>query len=281
MSTTETKTKARPAAEDLRAHFSLHETPFTREIAVHSRWIAPHLEEPRAELRRAIEQRQSAAIIAPAGSGKTLVLRGLVAELPEARYHVHYVKVTGLCKRDFCREVAAAVGVNPAGTYPYLVRRLQEKFEASQADDARRPVLLVDEAHEMRPDVLGILRILTNYEMDSRLVLSVVLSGQPHLARMLRHDDLEALSQRLAHFTTLRLLSRTESRAYLEHRLNIAGSRSFLFDEHSVEALYEMTRGNLRALDRLALKSLECAALAGHPTVDSATVVAARAKLSA
>ncbi|MCU0691166.1 MAG: AAA family ATPase [Polyangiaceae bacterium] len=280
MSATESKDKPR-GCEDLRAHFGLHETPFTREIAIQDRWVAPHLDEPRAELRRTIEQRQSGAIIAPAGSGKTLVLRGLVDDLPEARYHVHYVKVTGLCKRDFCREIAAAVGISPVGAYPFLVRRLQEKFEASHADDARRPVLLVDEAHEMRPDVLGILRVLTNYDMDSRLVLSVVLSGQPPLARMLRSDELDALSQRLAHFTTLRLLSRAESRAYLTHRLQVAGGRTFLFDEHSVEALYEMTRGNLRAIDRLALKSLELAALAGHPAVDTTTVVAARARLGA
>ncbi len=68
MSATETREKTRNS-EDLRAHFSLHETPFTREIAVQDRWVAPHLEEPRAELRRTIEQRQSGAIIAPAGSG--------------------------------------------------------------------------------------------------------------------------------------------------------------------------------------------------------------------
>jgi molybdopterin-guanine dinucleotide biosynthesis protein len=45
----------------------------------------------------------SAALIAPAGAGKTALLRRLVAELPEARYQVSYVKVTSLSKRDLCR----------------------------------------------------------------------------------------------------------------------------------------------------------------------------------
>ena len=278
LSAPEISTNRRPA-DDLRAHFSLHEMPFTREIAVADRWTAPHLEEARDDLVRTIEQRESGALVGPAGGGKTGVLRAIVDALPVARYHVHYVKVTDLSKRDFCREIAAAVGVAPAGAYPFLVRRLQEKFETSLQDDARRPVLLVDEAHDMRPDVLAILRILTNFDMDSRLVLSVILAGQTPLAKMLRSDELQALSQRIAHFVTLRLLSRAETRAYLEHRLHVAGGRVFLFDDHSVEALYEMARGNMRALDRLALKCLELAARAGHPTVDTAIVTAARAKV--
>lgn len=266
-------------SEDLRAHFGLHEMPFTREIAVANRWLAPYLEEARADLLRTIEQRQSGVLMAPAGAGKTGLLRSIVEHLPVARYHVHYVKVTDLSKRDFCREIAAVVGLSPAGTYPFLVRRLQEKFDTQQQDDARRPVLLVDEAHDIRPDVLAILRILTNFDMDSRLVLSLILAGQPPLAKMLRRDELEALSQRISHFVSLRLLSRAETRTYIEHRLRVAGARTFLFDDPSVEALYEMTRGNMRALDRLALKSLDLAARAGHPTVDTATVAAARAKV--
>ena len=252
---------------------------FTCEIAVADRWIAPYLEEARSDLLRTIEQRQSGVLMAPAGAGKTALLRTIVEHLPVARYHVHYVKVTELSKRDFCREIAAVVGLSPAGTYPVLVRRLQEKFESQQHDDARRPVLLVDEAHDMRSDVLAILRILTNFDMDSRLVLSLILAGQPPLAKMLRRDELEALSQRLTGFVTLRLLSRAETRTYLEHRLRVAGARSFLFDDHCVEALYEMTRGNMRALDRLALKSLDLAARAGHPVVDTTILTAARAKV--
>lgn len=268
-----------PKITDVRAHFGLHEMPFTREIATTDRWSAPHLDEAVADLCRVVAQRQSAGLVGPAGSGKTVVLRALVDALPEARYRVHYVKVTDLSKRDFCREIAAAVGIAPAGAYPFLVRRLQDRFETTQAEDARRPVLLLDEAHDIRPDVLGLLRILTNFDMDSRLVLSVVLAGQPSLATLLRRDELEAVSQRLAHFATLRLLSRSETRSYLEHRLRVAGARTFPFDDQSVEALYEMTRGNLRATDRLAGKALDMAALAGRSAVDTATLTAARTRL--
>ena len=150
---------------DVRTHFGLSSLPFTREIAVKDRWSSAIFDEPTSELVATVRQRMSAVLIAPPGSGKTALLRALVAQLPEARYRTHYVKVTSLSKRDFCREIAVAAGLPPAGSYPMLVRRLEECFDATVSSDGLRPVLLLDEAHDMRPEVLAILRILTNFDM--------------------------------------------------------------------------------------------------------------------
>jgi MSHA biogenesis protein MshM len=85
--------------------------------------------------------------------------------------------------------------------------------------------------------------------------------------------------QRIAHCATLRLLSRDESKSYIDHRMTEAGAQSTPFDPHSLEAVYEISRGNLRAIDHLARKSLEIAAKQGVPTVDETIVVAARKQL--
>ena len=264
---------------DIRAHFTLTALPFTRELDVAEQWRTPLFDEPLAELHAVIEKRMSAAVLAPAGSGKTALLRALIARLPEARYRVHYFKVTALGKRDLCREIAKAIGLVPAGSYPGLVRQLQEHFETSLRTDARRSVLLVDEAHDLRTDVAPILRLLTNFEMDSRLVLSVVLCGQPSLRRLLVREESEALTQRLALVATLRLLSRAESRLYIEHRLRVVGCKKPPFDEPALDAIYEVARGNLRATDHVALGALELAAVRAVPTVDAALVAEARQKL--
>jgi general secretion pathway protein A len=165
----------------------------------------------------------SAALIAPAGTGKTALLRRLRDGLPDACYHVHYVKVTGLSKRDMCREIAVACGAQPAGSYPMLVRRLQERFEATSHEEGRRPVLLLDESHELRPDVLGMLRILTNFDMDSRLVLSLILAGQTPLRALLAHDEHEAMACVAASSTTP---SSVCSRATSSHSTSRTAARS-------------------------------------------------------
>lgn len=255
-------------------------TPFTRELAVSDRFALPHQVEVADALAEAVHQRMSAALIAPAGTGKTVVLRTLVAALPEARYQVRYVKVTGLSKRDLCREIAAVCGLTPTGIFPTLVRKLQDAFAQSADTDGRRPVLVLDESHDLRPEALAMLRLLTNFEMDSRLVVAVVLAGQPPLSTLLRRPDQVAMAQRLAHYATLRLLSRDETRAYVEHRCAIAGAQANPFDDDAYEALFEISHGNLRALDRLALKALEHAAQSGATAVSTGQVIEARKGLA-
>lgn len=243
--------------KDLRSRFGFHAMPFTREIRAEDRFQIEPFEGALEALASTIDQRESAVLIAPAGTGKTALLRALVERLPEARYRTHYVKITGLSKRDMCREISLAVGVEPAGTYPNLVRRLHERFLQTVDSDGLRPVLLLDDAHEIRPEVLGLIRVLTNFEMDSRLVLSIVLAGQPPLRHLLKHEALEDVARRIAHYATLRPLSREETTHYLQHRCTVAGAKTFPFDTRAIDAVYEIGRGNLRATDRLALKSLE------------------------
>jgi type II secretory pathway predicted ATPase ExeA len=273
------KTSTDPERVDLRAHFGLHAIPMTREIAVRDRWKHEMYDEAITDLRATIEQRMSAVLIAPSGTGKSGVLRSVAAALPEARYRVHYVKVTDLSKRDFCRELAVSFGCPPAGHYGALVHAIQQRCTTLLDHESLRPVLLLDEAHDIRPDVLAMIRVLTNFEMDSRLVVSVVLAGQPELRTLLRRDELEAVSRRMAHYASLRLLSRDEARQYIAHRLRIAGARDELLDAAAHDAVFEAAQGNLRATDSVTLKSLEIAAAQGCSAVDANHVVAARQKV--
>lgn len=119
------------------ARYRFHKIPFTRELLTNERIEFPHLEEAFAGLMHSVEQRMSAALLAPAGTGKTALLRRLKSTLPQARYQVHYVKVTDLSKRDMCREIAAACGAEPAGSYPTLVRRKSPSWPTC-ARQARR-----------------------------------------------------------------------------------------------------------------------------------------------
>jgi type II secretory pathway predicted ATPase ExeA len=124
------------------------------------------------------------------------------------------------------------------------------------------------------------LRILTNFQMDSRLVVSLVLIGQPPLGKMLAREDQEAVAKRIAFYASLRLLSREETTRYIEHRCTIAGSVKTLFDPAALDAIFELSRGNMRAIDGLALQALLIADREKHDVVDTRHVAAARKHLS-
>jgi type II secretory pathway predicted ATPase ExeA len=172
-----------------------------------------------------------------------------------------------------------AVGANPAGYYGALVRQIQDHCQTLVAQESLRPVLIIDECHDARPDVLAILRVIANFEMDSRLVVSLVLAGQTPLRKILRRDTLDDVSRRLALIGTLQLLSRDETFGYIDHRLRLVGGSADLFDRHAHEALFEASQGNLRAIDCLALRSLQLAAGDGVKVVDASIVQMARAQV--
>lgn len=273
-----TTPSTKPAA-DLRSHLGCHAVPFTREIDPHDRFDIPAAAEALRDLTRTVENRMSAALIAPSGAGKTVLLRALMAALPQARYRVHEVKVTDLSKRDMCREIATVCGLPPVGTYPNLLRKLQQRFTEQVDEEGLRPVLLIDEAQDMRPDVLATLRILTNFELDSRLVLSVILAGDSRLHQLLERHELEPIRRRLAHVATLPLLARDQTHAYLQHRLQLAGVAQQIFLDDAADAVHEITRGNLRAIDHLCFKSLEIAARRNQHDVTAPMIAEARKHL--
>jgi type II secretory pathway predicted ATPase ExeA len=260
-----------------RFHFTT--VPFTREIRVEQRLKAPHIEEQVMALKAAIDNRQSAVLIAPAGAGKTVCIRALLSSLPEARYKTSYLKLTDLCARDMCRQIARHIGAPSSAQYPTLVHSIEETLRSGLAEQGRRQVIVFDEAHEMREQWLRMLRLITNFDMDSKLVVSVVLCGQTPLKERLLGPEMEDIRQRLVHFGELRLLTREETRGYIEHRSRVAGSPKAPFDTHAVEALFELSRGNMRALDQLCSKALELCDKAERNIVDQADVAAARSTL--
>jgi len=264
---------------DLCAHFSLSGRPFTQEISATRMWRHTGLDELLDDLDTAVSARMSVAVIAPSGTGKTALLRRLVDRLPETRYQVADIKVTSVGNRDFYRGLARALTVEPAGTWPGLLEKLQAYAQSLAATEARRLVIIIDEAQDMRPDVLSTLRVLTNFNLDSELLISIILVGDGGLETLLRRPDMEALRSRLSRVLRIRLLSKTETKAYIDHRLDLAGARQQILDDSAVEAVYDFSRGNLRAIDHLCRTALDLAARQKLDTIDAGIITAARKML--
>ncbi len=139
--------------------------------------------------------------------------------------------------------------------------------------------MIIDEAQDLRPHVLSTLRMLTNFSLDSELMISLILVGDSSLETLLHRPDMEALRSRLARVIRLRLLSRDETRSYINHRLDLAGARTQILDESAVEAVHDYSRGNLRAIDHLCRTAIDLAARQALETVDAGLVTAARKRL--
>ncbi len=124
------------------------------------------------------------------------------------------------------------------------------------------PMLFVDEAQDLRNDVLEDLRLLTNYAMDSEPRLCLLLVGPTELRRRLGMAVHELLARRNVVRFHLGGLARDELHECVGHRLRLAGTSVPLFEPGALEALYQATQGLPRMVKREAHQALSAAALA-------------------
>ena len=268
-------------ADSIQTHFSLSATPFTKEVADTDLWLPPSRQSAIDDLVECLDSRASALVTGESGVGKTCILRAVRQRLPKERFRLTYCHNATLGRRDFYRQVCTTLGLAPKATAAAVFHAVAA--EVHQLATARvHPVLLLDEAHLLHPDVLGHLHILLNYEWDSRALLSVVLIGLPELDDRLASSVHKSLLSRL--HTRLRIAPANEadSADYIRHRLGLACCTKELFSAAAVALLHEHSSGAHRDLDRLASLALREAVrrkkkLVEHETVSAVLDAEARA----
>lgn len=244
------------------AHFGFTHYPFDRALQPDELYASSAAREAQARLHHLIELRGIGLITGEVGSGKTTVCRQLSAALHPGLYRLFYVPLSTGNVLDMYKAIAWQLGLpierNRAGAY----RAIHAEVSRLSLDTKIHPVLVVDEAHHLRNDVLEDLRLLTNYAMDAERRLCLILVGLPELRRRLTMAVHESLTQRIVVRYHLSGLSREELPAYLTHRLELAGSTLPLFEPAAIETLYQGTQGLPRKVNRAAHYALSAAALA-------------------
>ena len=122
------------------------------------------------------------------------------------------------------------------------------------------PVVVVDEAQLVpHKETFDEIRLLTNFQLDDRNLISVVLMGQPELKRRLKHRAYEPLRQRIGMQYDLQPLSLEETAEYLDYRIIKAGGRPGLFSAAAIDSVFAYSGGIPRMINHAAsLALLEC-----------------------
>lgn len=258
-----------------RKHFGLTRHPFDKELAETDLFETTSLAELTARLRHLLDMRGIGLVTGESGSGKTTACRRLVAGLNTGLYRVLYVSLTTGNVMDLYKTIAWELGLPTERNRAALFKHIRAEVSRLCAENRLRPILIVDEAHHLRTDVLEDLRLLTNYAMDSENRLCVILVGHPELRRRLAMSALEALAQRIVVRAHVRGITRDEIGGYLEHRLRLAGCELPLFEPATIEALHQAANGLPRKVNLLAHHALFAAAIAKAKSVTTEHLQAA------
>lgn len=258
-----------------RHHFGLTQHPFTSEIEPEDLFPAVAAKELEVRLTHLLDMRGIGLVTGDSGSGKTCGARRVFAQLHTSLYRVLYVCHSTGNVVDLYKSISWEMGLSVERSRAALFRQIRSEVTRLVSEARCRPVLVIDEAHHLRPDVLEDLRLLTNYKMDAENRLCLLLLGQTEIRRRLQMAVHEALNQRIVVRYHLPPLSREEVPAYLTHRLRRAGTELSLFEPAAHEALFQATGGLPRKLNSLAHHALLAAALARARSVSADHVQAA------
>jgi general secretion pathway protein A len=223
--------------------------PFSPELPSEGLLVTAKIENFAWRVEQLVQEGGFALISGESGTGKSVALRIIAHRLSALRDVVVGVLERPQSKSaDFYRELGDifSVKLRPSNRYGGF-KALRERWKAHVASSRIKPVLLIDEAQEMAPEVLSELRILSSTDFDATSLLTVVLSGDGRILELLRHEDLVPLGTRIRTRLYTELASREELCELLNHGLSKAGNAS-LMTPQLIDTLVDHSAGNYRLL---------------------------------
>lgn len=251
--------------------FGLNEKPFSITPDPRYLYMSERHREALAHLLYGV--RESGGFIqltGEVGTGKTTLVRSLLLQLPEST-DVALILNPQLSRTEFLAAICEELHV-PLPEARNSVKALTDALNAVLLRNhagGHRTIVIVDEAQNLRVDVLEQVRLLTNLETAKQKLLQIILIGQPELRELLARNDMRQLAQRITGRYHLEPLSREESVAYIDHRLRVAGAVGDIIPLAAKRELFRLSAGVPRMINVIADR-----ALLGAYTVDQHQVTA-------
>lgn len=179
------------------------------------------------------------------GAGKTTVCRAFLNRLDPAT-KVAVITNTRLTERQLLQSICEEFGLwIPGNVGKVTLFNELNTFLVDQYRQGANTVLIVDEAQNLRPEVLEEIRLISNLETERDKLIQIVLMGQPELREIVELPELRQLKQRIVLRYHLYPLSEKETQAYIFHRLKVAGASGNLKFSRSALALVHQYSGGI------------------------------------
>ena len=253
------------------ALYGLKWNPFAPAVPAAALHVTTRLESFCWRVQQLVGEGGFALVTGAPGAGKSAVLRILAASLATQRdMKVGVISRPQANIADFYREMGDLFGVE---LHPHNrwggAKILRQRWQTHIDEALSRPVLVIDEAQEMQPPVLAELRLLASADLDSRILLTIVLAGDGRLAERLRSDEFLPLASRVRVRLAIERATPQDLQDCLRHALQQAGAPTLMTPE-VIATLCDHAQGNPRALMIMAGELLAAAVQREARQIDEA-----------
>ncbi|MFH1867669.1 MAG: XrtA/PEP-CTERM system-associated ATPase [Candidatus Omnitrophota bacterium] len=238
-------------------YYGLSENPFNVTSDPHFLYLSKRHREAFSSLIYGIRERKGfIEITGEIGTGKTTLCRALLNQL-DAKVKTAFILNPRLSETQFIRAILDDFGIALSkGTKLEMIKELN-RFLIEQLASGNNVVLIVDEAQNLKKNLLEEVRLLSNLETEKDKLFQIVLVGQPELKKKLSSPGLAQLKQRIAIRYHMLPLEKNDTRAYIQHRLNVAGSNGdIVFADDAIEAIFDYSNGVPRLINIVCDRAL-------------------------
>ncbi len=244
-----------------KAFYNLKRNPFEIIPDPSFLFVTPAHNEAMAALYHGVRAHKGFVVLTgEVGTGKTLLLRCLLEVFKKSNDIAYaYVFNGRLSPCEFLQYIATDFGLSVSGKNKGEILLEFSNYVVGRGTNHLTTVLIVDEAHHLSEDILEEIRLLTNLETSYGKLLQILLVGQPELDDKLDSPELRQLKQRVAHRARLAPLDASETRGYIEKRLEIAGAAPngpFLFPEDTIARVFQHSHGIPRLINTICENAL-------------------------
>ena len=232
--------------------FKLHELPFRLSPDPQFLYLSKQHARAKAYMESTVWFTDGFVVITgEIGAGKTTLIETFLREL-QSDAIVAQINQTQLSPTAFLQSVLVQFGFSPFNMKKPEVLSTLNQFLMEQFSNGRKVLLIIDEAQNLTNRVLEEIRMLSGVETTKEKVLRIILAGQPELNDKLNSPELVQLTQRVRLRFHLTALSKAETNAYIDHRLEVAGSQGRrIFAEDTYATIYKYTGGVPRLINTL------------------------------
>jgi len=204
------------------------------------------------------------------GSGKTTLISDLIKRV-DPTVTLARVFNTKVNSDQLLAMINDDFGLEVRGKDKIILLKELNDFLIEQHIRGHNTVLIIDEAQNLKTDLLEEIRMLSNLETDTAKLMQIVLVGQPELRNILSKPEMRQLRQRISISCRIQPLSRKETEEYIFHRLEIAGNREAVaFGDGCMDIIYGQCKGIPRLVNIICDFILLTAFMEERTTIDTA-----------